>query len=227
MSSALFPDMSSALFPCHVVGLVPSSACANYKKNYKKQYKMNTNIPTNIPTIRCSKCGHQPSNQSFVPILNHSSLNHSSLNSKFVSSAQLLPIPNAWIHEQHHLHRSNRRPERMLLQAHHFADVRAHLRRQFSSHAFSEYSTQNYSTDNSTMLADIKASIHTQFPTKFLTRNASKSLSPEILHDTETLLLIISMTAVCATIITIFCCFKVCWRSKQTKFLPKTCDSDI
>ena len=50
MSSALFPDMSSALFPCHVVGLVPSSACANYKKNYKKQYKMNTNIPTNIPT---------------------------------------------------------------------------------------------------------------------------------------------------------------------------------
>ena len=131
--------MSSALFPCHVVGLVPSSACANYKKNYKKQYKMNTNIPTNIPTIRCSTCGHQPSNKSFVPISwNHSSWNHSSLNSKFVSSAQLLPIPNAWIHEQHLLHRSNRRPERMLLQAHHFADVRAHLRRQFSSHAFSE-----------------------------------------------------------------------------------------
>ena len=226
--------MSSALFPCHVVGLVPSSACANYKKNYKQNYKSNTNIPT----IRCSTCGHQPSNKSFVPISwnhsswnhsswNHSSLNHSSLNSKFVSSAQLLPIPNAWIHEQHHLHRSDRRPERMLLQAHHFADVRAHLRRQFSSHAFSEYSTQNYSTDNSTMLADIKASIHTQFPTKFLTRNASKSLSPEILHDTETLLLIISMTAVCATIITIFCCFKVCWRSKQKPFLPKTCESDI
>jgi hypothetical protein len=199
--------MSSALFPCHVVGLVPSSACANYKKNYKKNYRRNTNIPTNIPTIRCSTCGHQPSNKSFVPISwnhsswnhsswNHSSLNHSSLNSKFVSAAQLLPIPNAWIHEQHLLHRSNRRPERMLLQAHHFADVRAHLRRQFSSHAFSDYSTQNYSTHNSTMLADIKASIHIQFPTKFLTRNASKSLSPEILHDTETLVLILSMTAV-------------------------------
>ncbi len=137
------------------------------------------------PAIRCNKCGHQFSNASFVPILDQTSL----------QSAQLPAIPNAWLsnrlqERKHHLHRWTRRPERMLLQAHRVNDVREHLRRQFAS----PFASHGVLTHNSTQA---------QGP-KFSSNNASEPLSPAILHDTGTLLIIVC-TAVICTIIFMIC----------------------
>ena len=157
-------------------------------------------VPTNKSTIRCSKCGHQPLpvNETLVQISNDSKTN-----SKFAPSALLL-------HKR--TQRLNRRPERMLLNVHHFGNIRAHLRREFSSDTWSDFSTHN-----STMLL-------TKFPAQLLTHNASHASTPAILHDTETLLLIISMTAVCTCIITIICIFKVYgfWERRTQKQIVST-----
>lgn len=185
MSSALLPETMRTVY-AHVV-----SDKIDYANNYDHDHENNhKSIHKNKrPALRCSKCGHQPSNESFVPILDHTSL----------QSAQLPPIPNAWLsnrlqERKHHLHRWNRRPERMLLQAHRFGDVRAHLRRQFASHGVL--------THNSTQA---------QGP-KILSNNASEPLSPAILHDTGTLLIIVCMTVIC-TIISMICLVSCCGRS--------------
>jgi len=147
---------------------------------------------------RCNECGHGVKNQSnivpILPILNQSFI--LALRTFTDKQYRLNRRPAAW-----GLPHS---PQRMLLQTHHFGDVRAQLR--------STHLQQNLQT----IAADMFNSSHpetfgmTDMHAKHHRLDAYFTVSErEVLHDTQTWLLILCMTIVCTAVLTGYCIISV------------------
>lgn len=147
---------------------------------------------------RCNECGHGVKNQSnIVPIL-------PILNQSFVFALRTLPDKQYRLNRRPAAWGLPHSPQRMLLQTHHFGDVRAQLR--------STHLQQNLQT----IAADMFNSSHpetfgmTDMHAKHHRLDAYFTASErEVLHDTQTWLLILCMTIVCTAVLTGYCIISV------------------